>query len=90
MKNLLTKCALLHIMTSIEAVKGYDRNKYRYAECTESCRVVRGAREAYGEYIPEPCTERRFSVGCSGVVSVIRTGVLSDTHRGTLRERHAN
>ena len=40
-----------------------------YSERTESCRLVRGAREAAAEYIPELCTEG--SVGCSGVTSVI-------------------
>ena len=44
-----------------------------YSERTESCRLVRGAREAAAEYIPELCTES--FVGCSGVTSVISVRV---------------
>ena len=45
------------IMSLIEA-KSDDRNKYLSVKCTESCRLVRGAREADREYLLELCTER--------------------------------
>ena len=50
-----------------EALKGRS-NSLRYR--TESSRQMRGARETYCEYIPEPRTERKtllFLVGCAGI-----------------------
>ena len=44
-------------------------NRYRYL--TESCRLMRGAREGKGEYILELCAELHGIVGCNGVASVI-------------------
>lgn len=64
-------------------------------ERTESYRLMRGAREAYYEYIPELHTEFCFShtsafhsvyrdliVGCDVAAHVTSAGVLSDTRRG--------
>ena len=61
--------------------KGCDKNKYLFVKHTESCRMMRGARETFREYIFELCTER-FPVGCNVVAHVTSAGVLSDTYRG--------
>lgn len=43
---------------------------------TESCRLMRGAWEAYWEYIPELCTKYpRGLVGCNAVARVINARV---------------
>ena len=68
--------------------KGCDKNKYLFVKLTESSRLMRGAREAFREYIFELCTER-FLVGCNVVAHVISAGVLSDTPRGNLCEQNA-
>jgi len=47
--------------------KGCDENKYLFAEQTESCRWMRGAWEAFREYIFELCTERFIRVGFSPI-----------------------
>ena len=40
--------------------KSCDKNKYLFVKQTESCRQMRGAWEAFREYIFELCTERIF------------------------------
>ena len=47
----------MDIIGSIEADTGCDGNKYQFVEQTESYRLMRGAWEAYYEYIPELHTE---------------------------------
>lgn len=68
---------------------------------TESYRLMRGAWEAYYEYIPELHTEFEMTlqniagffiliVGCDVVAHVTSAGVLSDTHRDKQRELFMN
>ena len=60
--------------------KGCDKNKYLFVKLTESCRMMRGAREAFREYIFELCTERfvfaQKQVGCNVVAHVTSAGVI--------------
>ena len=49
--HVLTFPARLSIILSYK--KGYEEKKYGCGEHTESCRVMRGAWEAYAEYISE-------------------------------------
>ena len=63
--------------------KGCDKNKYLFVKLTESCRLMRGAREASREYIFELCTEMCIlrhaiiiSVGCNVVAHVTSAGVI--------------
>ena len=59
--------------------KGCDKNKYLFVKLTESCRLMRGARETFREYIFELCTETIFLVGCNVVAHVTSAGELSDS-----------
>lgn len=60
--GLLTKFLLTNILferyNDKSYRKSYDKNKYIFVEQTESYRLMRGAWEAYMEYIFELCTER--------------------------------
>ena len=65
---LTKKCESVNI--SLENETAMKRTSSNKSELTESCRLMRGARESYYEYILELCTEQ-FLVGCNGMAHVI-------------------